>query len=719
MTDQRIKSALKANFGFDSLRPGQDEAIPPILEGRDALIVMPTGAGKSLCFQLPAVLDEHVTLVISPLIALMQDQVDALRERDIAATFINSTLDPTEQAARLDALARGEWDLCYVAPERLRSAAFRRALAQTTVGRLAIDEAHCISQWGHDFRPEYRTIGEFADLIGRPPVVALTATATPQVQIDIDAQLGLRDPFNLVTGFNRPNLRLEAVYAPGEDAKQRALRRFLEEMPADVSGIVYVGKRRDAESISEFINGPCGRSAVYYHAGLSSDDRTTVQNRWMSGEVPIIVATNAFGMGVDKADVRFVVHHALPGSVEAYYQEAGRAGRDDKQAECLLLHGPADARLHEYFIERGLPTINNLRAFYTRLREDAAAAPDGMAEAHYGALDSAVGRPREGVARNGLRLLEEAGIIVYGGDRGGTTVWSVPVPAGRVDMQGPLRDLEARRGQQRKLLSVITDYARARDCRRQYLLDYFGDASPPVAEQCCDRCDARQNGHGADDLSEASSALEAEPLAVFEAISELNWGVGRSTIAKILVGSRAADIARYELHSNHGDLKHRSQRDVLSLVDELVGMGYLDLDVGKYPTLALSPEGKRALKERLAIPIEGLTIPGSSSWGGQSKRRSKKRSSTRPGAPTLDETRRLHDNGHDPESIAAERGLTVETVYNHLAALVEAGSVTVDSIVTPPERERIEHAVREAGNRVSDPCARACAGVHPTARFDA
>ncbi len=702
MTDQRVLGALSKHFGFDSLRPGQSDAIPPILDGRDALIVMPTGAGKSLCFQLPAVLDEHVTLVVSPLIALMQDQVDAMRRLGLRATFVNSTLESAEQAERLDRLGRGDWDMCYVAPERLRSSAFRAALERTKVGRLAVDEAHCISQWGHDFRPEYRTIGEFAARIGRPPIVALTATATPQVQTDIEAQLSLRDPFRLVTGFNRPNLRLTATYAPGEEAKRRAMRGVLAEMPQDASGIVYVGRRKDAEGIADFIQGECGRRAVFYHAGLSGDDRTAVQNAWMGGQAPIIVATNAFGMGVDKPDVRFVIHHALPGSVEAYYQEAGRAGRDGEPAECVLLHGPADARLHEYFIERGLPTLDDLRTFYARLRADAAASRDGLAEADVDGLDAEVGRPREGVARNGLRLLEEAGLIEYMGDRAGTGIWSLPKPNGRVDMDGPLRDLENRRGQQRALLSIITDYARARDCRRQYLLDYFGDASPPIAERCCDRCDAGAMGD-IEALDEASNAIEAEPLAVLEAIRELDWGVGRSTIAKILVGSRASDVARYERHPNHGTLAHRALRDVMSMVDELVGMGYLDLDVGRYPTLALSPLGRRALSERLRIPVAAVGGGGRSgfSWnhrdssdliGGRSRA-----GTGRAGAPTLDETRRLHELGNDPAEIAAERGLTLETVYNHLAALVEAGSVEVESIVAEAELERIERAIREAG----------------------
>jgi ATP-dependent DNA helicase RecQ len=341
-------------FGLSSFRPGQREVIETILGGRDCLCVMPTGGGKSLCYQLPAIARGGLTLVVSPLIALMKDQVDALAKRGLPATFINSTLSADELSARLARMAAGEFRLVYVVPERFRSNRFVDAVRRSDLRMLAIDEAHCISEWGHDFRKDYARLGYFRSLLGEPRTIALTATATPIVRDDIVKLLALNDPAVFITGFSRPNLHYHVRACSSDREKDEALFGFLGDTPG--SGIVYASTRKRCEELGERIASRTGRPTTVYHAGLMADDRRAAQDDFMLGRTEIAVATLAFGMGIDKADVRFVVHYNLPGSLEAYYQEAGRAGRDGKRSDCLLLFGMGDRNIHQFFIESAYPS---------------------------------------------------------------------------------------------------------------------------------------------------------------------------------------------------------------------------------------------------------------------------------------------------------------------------------------------------------------------------
>lgn len=346
---QEAKQILKTAFGYDSFRTGQEELVSGILAGRDAIGVMPTGAGKSICYQVPAAAMDGITLVVSPLISLMKDQVDALNQTGIPTTFINSTLTAAQLNSRFREIADGKYKLVYVAPERLESERFGRLLGELHIPFVAVDEAHCVSQWGHDFRPSYMSISRVLGLIRpRPIVAAFTATATDKVKEDIVRHLRLQDPVRVTTGYARDNLSLSVL--KGAD-KKAYLADYVRSRPNDC-GIVYASTRREVEDICSYLV-KLGVRAGRYHAGLDEEERARGQEMFLYDELKIMVATNAFGMGIDKSNVRYVIHYNIPKNVESYYQEAGRAGRDGEPGECILLYAPQDVMTQKFLIEQG------------------------------------------------------------------------------------------------------------------------------------------------------------------------------------------------------------------------------------------------------------------------------------------------------------------------------------------------------------------------------
>ena len=408
MSNEREPSpeSFLPKFGLTEFRPGQLDVINTVLSGDDCLCIMPTGGGKSLCYQLPTLMRQGVTLVVSPLIALMKDQVDSLSRRGIRCSFLNSTLTSAEQATCLGQFADGEFDLLYVAPERFRSPRFLDAIGRTQVQLLAVDEAHCISEWGHDFRHDYARLGQFRQQIGNPQTIALTATATHEVREDVAKQLRLSDARTFIAGFARPNLHYQVQAHSSHRDKRGALRSFVEATSG--SGIVYAATRKACEELGDAMSAWQRRSVVVYHGGLSSEERRVVQEEFMQTDDAIVVATNAFGMGIDKSNVRFVAHYNMPGSLEAYYQEAGCAGRDGADSKCALFYSPSDRYIQEFFIESAFPQRDTIGQVYDFLRAREENPIEVTQEEIRAAINTSISNEGVGTCE---RLLEKCGVL--------------------------------------------------------------------------------------------------------------------------------------------------------------------------------------------------------------------------------------------------------------------------------------------------------------------
>ena len=683
-----LSSNLHANFGFSTFRPGQAEAISSLLEGRHTLAVMPTGAGKSLIFQFMALQLPGLTLVISPLIALMKDQVDALNRRSIAATFINSAIAPAEQIKRLEKLTKGAYRLVYIAPERLRSAPFLEALRRQKVSLLAVDEAHCISEWGHDFRPDYLHIAHARAALGNPLTAALTATATLQVQKDILRLLGLGDsPTRIITGFNRPNLRLDVLYTSGLHAKLRSLNELLSTRQ-DGAVIVYTGTRRDAEEVTEFAREVVKIPAEFYHAGLPTEERTRIQDAFITGKLNLVAATNAFGMGIDRADVRQVIHCSLPGSLEAYYQEAGRAGRDGQPAKATLLYDPQDRALQEFFIASSVVSLDELRAIHNAIRSG---------EQTWATLDdlSRVTGLHPVQTKVGLAELERAGMLEHLGDEGIRMLFRKGAwNPSAIEQVAANSKLHIKHRQ--KQLDGIVNYAESNSCRRQIILTHFGDPSPAEAADCCDNCRVRKGGSQTYSQKSANIAEmnhgERAALIILDTVRRLSLKVGKGKLAQILKGSKAQDILKFHHDKSvyYGKLATLKQADIKTMIEQLVNLGHLKVIGGEYPVLSLTPHGENAIKQKESI---ALKLPKSFKPAEVLRAKAKLEA-----GGTVEYTAKLFAEGLKPEQIARERALALTTIYGHLAQLIAAEKLTVEQVVPADARQKVETAIQQVGS---------------------
>ena len=519
-----LSEALKEHFGYDTFRKGQEAIVRSVLSGRPTIAILPTGGGKSLCYQLPALLLEGTTVVVSPLVALMKDQVDALRARAIAATFVNSSLPESERQERQSALRRGEYRLVYVAPERFKSPSFLSAMGALKVPLLAVDEAHCISAWGHDFRPEYQQIARAREQLRAERVLALTATATPEVRRDIADALELRDPRVFVAGFDRPNLFIEVLRVTGDKDK---LGRLVALSRSGGPGIVYAATRKNVEKVVASLRAS-GVDALGYHAGMPDAERTSVQERFVRGEAPVIAATNAFGMGVDKADIRFVAHFDVPRSLEAYYQEIGRAGRDGLPSHALLLFNYADVMMQRRMIEAGRPSRDLVERAWGAARELLEGSVDQLAQACRVTVPELSGA---------VRLLESAGHLERGLGRDGRFFVATPAVAPD-DLAVDFELLELRVARERQMLDRLVRFADTRGCHRHNLLRYFGDADAPRGCDACESCKGSRAPEPEEIAPAPRKRKQAEPAVpddapydeqVFEKLRSLRTALARES----------------------------------------------------------------------------------------------------------------------------------------------------------------------------------------------
>lgn len=595
---ERVRRVLRERFGHEAFRPGQEEIIRHVLAGRPTLAVMPTGAGKSLCYQLPALLLEGLTLVVSPLIALMRDQVNALRAGGIGAFALTSADSEEERRQVLRELRAERVQLLYVAPERFRSASMMELFSRAPLGLLAIDEAHCISTWGHDFRPDYVRLGGVIREARPARVIALTATATPEVRADILASLGLESAEVIVTGFDRPNLVLEVIDARGLERKVAAARAVLERWiggPTEArdglfrrgASIIYAATRRRTEEVAAGLSG-LGYRAEAYHAGLAAPERSRVQDAFERDAIDVVVATSAFGMGVDKRDVRVVIHVDVPQSAESYYQEVGRAGRDGRPAGGVLLYDPSDLRFARLRLEASTPPAETVERAQARVLEwcDGGGELDGGLDALTERLEPELGPG----ARAAVIALEKIGAIALLSSR-----TRIIDPNARVDRAG----LDRRARLERNKLDAMIGYVERAPCRRRYLTQYFGDPRAPDRCGDCDRC-------GRPEARSLEGDQKSDALKALSCVARMRgrWGKGR--VVEVLAGARSKPVLEAGLDrlSTYGLLSAWSRVEIMALLEALSRAGLVTQTLEEYPRLRLTQAGADALRGLVEIKLD-------------------------------------------------------------------------------------------------------------------
>jgi ATP-dependent DNA helicase RecQ len=652
---EQLQELLKLHYGFKTFRPGQEKVIDNILTGKDTLVIMPTGGGKSLCYQLPALVLDGVTLVISPLIALMKDQVDGLHKIGVPATFINSSISQAETAKRLEAVKSGSYKLLYIAPERFYSSDFLTALKEIKVSLFAVDEAHCISQWGHDFRPSYLKMKTVIEFLGHPVVIALTATATPEVREDIVKQLGLVDSSLVITGFSRPNLQFGVINTQ-DSRKPQFVLDAISSVP-DGSGIIYTGTRSRADELLQVLLGN-NIEAVSYHAGMDIQDRKWVQENFMSGKAKVIVATNAFGLGIDKRDIRFVIHYDMPGTIEAYYQEAGRAGRDGKQSFCLLLYSPRDRYLQEFFIKGDNPPPEIVLEIYEILKNYEA---EVILITYAEIAEMLSDKLPEMAVGTSLKILEREGYITRSHERSGQAYLKL-----KSDFS--------------KLYDAIGTRSKGRLETLKKLEEKFLN-------------DLKNGWHlNFEEVAEIMKVKKESFMRLVNKLKELNLieyvPPFRGTEIRILKRVEAGEV-KLDLEALKHKLRHAYRK--LDLMENYIyhfdcRQKYILDYFGELEALKCAKCDNCLVKnmdEAEKVQVET---------------KHKKKTSSLSTKLTQLETLELYNKGMTIEKIAKARELEVSTIVSHLCFLIEKGlGIDIDKLVNPAKQKKIRQAVKEVG----------------------
>lgn len=650
---EKLVELLKLHYGFKSFRPGQEKVIDNVLAGKSTIVIMPTGGGKSLCYQLPALVLDGVTFVISPLIALMKDQVDSLNRIGIPATFINSSITLAEAFSRLAAVKENKYKILYIAPERFYNSEFVSALDEINVSLLAIDEAHCISMWGHDFRPSYLKLREAIIRVGNPPVLALTATATPEVREDIIKQLGLFNPELVITGFARPNLQFGVVQA-NEARKPQVVLDVLTSAP-DHSGIIYIGTRARADALLQYLL-ENNIEAVGYHAGMEAEDRKWVQENFMTGQAKVIVATNAFGLGIDKSNIRFVIHYDMPGTIEAYYQESGRAGRDGEPSLCLLLYNSRDRRLQEFFIKGDNPPPEIILDIYEILTNYNS---DIVLITYAELLEILSDQVPEMAIGTSLKMLEREGYLVRTHERTGQAYIKIR------NSKFEIRNLYG--SKRKRHLEII-----------EKLFDKF------------------------------ERELLAGWYTNLEEVAEI-LNVKRDTLARVINKLKEQNLAEYSPPFRGTEIRilKRVPRDEVKLdfaaLEEKLKHAYKKLDRMEDYVYHFACRQKYILDYFGEIEAPDcakcdncLTLNMSAVEKVQMAEKKKKKENNLPTKLTQLETLELYNQGMTIVEMAEARGLTTGTISMHLAFLIEKGlPVDISKFVSPTRQKKIkEIAIR-------------------------
>ena len=657
---QQLQELLKIHYGFNSFRPGQEKVIDNILAGQSTVVIMPTGGGKSLCYQLPALVLDGVTLVISPLIALMKDQVDGLHKISIPATFINSSISLAETANRLEAVKTGKYKLLYVAPERFYSAEFMAVLTQIKVSLFAVDEAHCISQWGHDFRPSYIKLKGVIESLGNPVVAAFTATATLEVREDIIKQLGLVNPGLVITGFARPNLQFGVINTQ-DSRKPQFVLDAISSVP-EGTGIIYVGTRSRADELLQTLLAH-NIEAVGYHAGMEAEERKWVQENFMAGKAKVIVATNAFGLGIDKSDIRFVIHYDMPGTIEAYYQEAGRAGRDGRQSFCLLLYSPRDRYLQEFFIKGDNPPPEMILEVYEILK---GYESDTVLITYAELAEQLSDKVPEMAVGTAIKILEREGYVTRSHERVGQAYIKCQMPA-LSGAEGPNVKCQnfKSKGQRDLIEKLSKKYGSELEQGMYANLEEMAEILK-IKKDTLARLIKK--------LVELGSAEYIPPF--------------RGTELKILKRVEGDDV-KLDFDALKYKLKHAYKK--LDLMENYI---YHNTCRQKY---ILDYFGD--LEARACARCDNCLVGEMDEVEKvQVEARHKKKTSSLSTKLTQLETLELWNKGMSVEKIAKARELAIGTIIGHLCFLIEKGlGVNIDKLVKPEKQKKIMAMVEKIG----------------------